>query len=570
MIKSILRSMVVIGLITGSFCTIAATVNITTSDTSYTNTGALTGSVGIKNTGSRNIIVNSISGAITAAETNNSTNAQGIYSLTDSNIITNYGNITVTSSGDLSNAVGIRSYEDNNTLTNYGTINVTTSGNDGSAYGIRSSQDNNSLTNFGAINVNAGSGGAVGISSFGSDNTLTNSGTITARGSDFSRAISVQGNNNTVNINKGSLLVGDIYATGTGNKLNINMGAGASYAYQATGDWSVHDFDSRPVVTGSAYAAGIGAQETAGQMLYQRTSSVTNSLDRRIRDYTSYNQSKVYAPYWVDTYYSDSSRGAGNSTSVQTNFSNQNYGFTAGARLPIKLTSVEAIINFEQTALNIADSSQTIDTSSVIVGLLAPKIAEKWGINLSSKAMMGWGGHSGNRTVYTNSLMYNGSQNVTSEYDSIYGIVGSALTSSYVLTNYLQADVLAGFDVDIQSVSSYSESAYFHWNDRTLTQLQSRLQAGLITNLLNNTLSFFGRVGVEQRDLVGGQAQNYQIQGTNVSFNGGRMDNTYVTGQLGTTYDVYKRVKLFGVISSTNGFDSVQAIQGNFGVRTSF
>jgi hypothetical protein len=166
--------------------------------------------------------------------------------------------------------------------------------------------------------------------------------------------------------------------------------------------------------------------------------------------------------------------------------------------------------------------------------------------------------------------LYNGTQNVTSEYDSVYGIVGSALTRSFTFTDYLKADVLAGFDVDIQGVSSYSESAYFHWNDRTLTQLQSRLQAGLTTNLLNNTLSFFGRVGVEQRDLVSGQAQNYQIQGTNVTFSGGRMDNTYVTGQLGTTYDVYKKVQLFGVVSSTNGLDSVQTIQGNFGVRTNF
>jgi hypothetical protein len=249
-----------------------------------------------------------------------------------------------------------------------------------------------------------------------------------------------------------------------------------------------------------------GAQETAPQMLYQRTSSITNALDRRMRDYTDYNQGKINAPYWLDSYYSDSSRGSGAISSIQTNFSNQNYGFTAGARLPVKVTPVGAIINFEQTALNISNGYQTINASSVITGLFAPKIGEIWGVSLSSKALIGWGGHSAGRAAFTDSWNGNGytikESSITSEYDSIYGVVGGALTRSYAFTDYLKADLLAGFDLDIQSVSSYRESIAFQWDSRTMTQLQSRLQAGLSTNLLNNTLSFFGRVGVEQRDLV--------------------------------------------------------------------
>jgi hypothetical protein len=550
MFNSEFRFIVFSILMTSPFSTIANVLEITTSNTSHTNTGTIIGSasfggriIGIYNNGNQNIIINDTSGMITVFETTFNNNAQGVYSNGNSNILSNTGTIIAETTGDSSNAVGLRSFGNSNNLNNSGTIYAKTSGTDSNAYGIYS---------------------------IGSDNTLTNSGIIVARGGDISRSIWVEGDNNTVNINKGSLLVGDIYTNGIDNKLNINLGAGASYAYQVTGPWAVTDLDNRPMVTGSAYAAGIGAQETAGQMLYQRASSITSSLDRRIRDYTIYNQSKVDTAYWVDSYYSDSSRGAGSGNSVQTNFSNQNYGFIAGARLPIKAAPIEAIINFEQSALNIANGNQNIDTSSVMVGLLTPKITEKWGINLSSKALMGWGEHNGDRRVYTNSLMYNGTQNVSSEYDSVYGIVGTALTSSYAFTNYLRADVLAGFDVDIQNISSYSESAYFRWNDRTLTQLQSRLQAGLTINLLNNTLSFFGRVGVEQRDLVGGQGQNYQIQGTNVTFNGGRMDNTYITGQLGSTYDVYKKVQLFGVVTSTNGLESVQAIQGNLGIRTSF
>jgi hypothetical protein len=347
---------------------------------------------------------------------------------------------------------------------------------------------------------------------------------------------------------------GGAISIGDGGGVPIGPGAG-----------SIGPGPNIPVVSGGGFVLNIGAYETASQMLYQRTSSITNALDRRMREYTDYNQSKFNSLYWIDSYYSDSSRGSGAISSASTNFSNQNYGFTAGARLPINVTPIEAVVNFEQTALNITNGYLNINTSSVIAGLFAPKIGEMWGVNLSSKALMGWGGHSGNRVDFSSS-----SQKIPSEYDSIYGVVGSALTKSYAINDYLKADLLTGFDIDIQSVSSYSEGTYFQWNSRTMTQLQSRLQTGLSTNLLNNTLSFFGRVGVEQRDLVSGRTQNYQIGGVNLAFNGGKIDNTYLTGQLGTTYQMNKKVQIFGLVSSINDLKSVQAIQGNFGIRASF
>ena len=507
-----------------------------------------------------------------AATTNDGT-AVGIESwFSSNNTLSNAGSITAIA-GDNGGALGMAGfYAFNDTFANSGRISAT-AGNNGSALGMLAVGAANTFSNSGSITATAGTAGtAAGIVFAGDGNTLFNSGTIIARGGSTANAVDLEGNNNVVNINGGSLLVGNINSGGNGNILNLNLGAGSSYAYQTPGVWSVNDLNNRPFVAqgGMATAAGVGAQETASQMLYQRTASITNALDRRIRDYTSYNQSKTNSPYWIESYYADSSRGAGAMASVQSHFSNWGTGFTAGAKLPVAFMPVEAIVNFEESALNVANGGQTINASSVMTGLLAPKMAEILGLNLSSKAMVGWSGYNGNRTVLTNSLFYNGVQNVTSQYDSVYGVVGGALTHSHAFTDYVRGDILAGFDIDVQSLSSYSESAYFQWNSRTLTQLQSRLQAGLSTSLLNNTLSFFGRAGVEQLDLVSGQAQNYQINGVNVTFNGGRIDNTFVTGQLGSTYDLYKKVQLFGVVTSTNGLGSFQSIQGNVGVKASF
>ena len=112
MFNVITRVCVLVSLIMTSFNSYAAAVEITTSNTSYTNTGTLTGTstslytppliIGIYNTGSQNIITNATSGTINSSAGDNE-QAIGIFSgdpdnliLSNNNTITNAGNITAT------------------------------------------------------------------------------------------------------------------------------------------------------------------------------------------------------------------------------------------------------------------------------------------------------------------------------------------------------------------------------------------------------------------------------------------------------------------------------------------
>jgi hypothetical protein len=80
---------------TSPFSTIANVLEITTSNTSHTNTGTIIGSassfggriIGIYNNGNQNIIINDKSGMITVFETTFNNNAQGVYSNGNSNIL---------------------------------------------------------------------------------------------------------------------------------------------------------------------------------------------------------------------------------------------------------------------------------------------------------------------------------------------------------------------------------------------------------------------------------------------------------------------------------------------------
>lgn len=525
------------------------------------NTGTITISTfsdsGIYSDAGYSTVTNS--GTITTTEPS----SHGIFAFGGWDTITNSGTITTTGS----NSYAIRS--SGTAVTNSGTI--TTSGQYG--YGIYSDGASTTNTNAGTITTSGQS--AYGIYSLGANTTINNAGTIRATGAN-SAAIYVgsTASNNTVNLLKGSVIVGDIFAhsSATGAKLNINLGAGASYAYTVTGPWTVTDLDNRPMVRGSAFAAGIGAQETASQMLYQRTASVTSALDRRLRSYAADEVDNQ--AYWLDVYYSDVSRNSGGNYSTRNAFSNYNYGMTAGFKLPVEVTPMELVVNVEQSNLNIDSGNQKIDSTGIMAGVLAPNVTEILGAKLSAKALVGFTNNDGDRKVMTNSLLYNGSRQIKSDYNSTYAVLGAALTKLHPITDRLTADAIVGLDLVTEHINAYAETDYFAWQGRTLNQLQSRIQAGLDYRFNENKASVFARVGVERRDLISGDTQNYAINDagiiTHVSFKSNNSNDTYVTAQLGVKAQLEKRIQLFGIINGLHSSDTVSSIQGNIGLRADF
>ena len=545
-------------------------------------------------------------------------NAVGIYSYGAQATILNEGTISTS----IGSKYGIQSVGNNATITNTNIIIATAT----SSSAILSQGQFASIINSGSISTSGASSG--GIYSTGANASIINSGTIsttnldsvsvrgagiylgntgsilnTASGvivshgvgqnssaiildgsgskivTNFGKiytlntgasAIYAKSGNNTINLNRGSIIIGDIFASSltTGNRLNINLGSGVSYAYSVTGPWTVSDLDNRPMVTGSAYAAGIGAQETASEMLYQRTAAITSALDRRNRTYNANyldNQSS-----WLDVYYADVTRDSGGNYSTQTAFANHNYGMTAGFKLAEQYTPLELVVSVEKSNLNIDSGNQKVDSTSLMAGLSAPNLAEVLGARLSAKALVGYADHDGDRKVMTNSLLYDGSRQIKSDYKSHSVLLGAALNKPFELSDHLVADVLIGVDYTAQRVRSYSEEAYFAWDKRTLSQVQSRVQLGLEGFFFNNRGSVFGQLGAEHRDLIGGATQGYSMNGTTVSFNTNNKNDTYLTAQMGMKIQLDKRIQLFGLVNKLHSSDSVDSLSGNIGLRADF
>lgn len=474
--------------------------------------------------------------------------------------VDNQGRITAT--GDDSVGILAIATTDNTGIGNSGTIQAVGA----NAAGIWSEHDTMNINNSGNIIATT-----TGVS-LGQNSNLNNSGLIQVTDS-AGAAIRAAGDNNTINLNKGSTILGAIASTGTGNALNVNLGlrSAQSYAYNTSGDWNFTDADSgtRPAAFAAsigAASAGIGVQETAGEMLYEHTSAINQSLTRHALNLGGNEAGK---DVWVDPYYSRNTRDASATNPDINKFSNDTFGVTAGFKTPVEVTRVDAIANLQTSELNIQDSSQKVSANSLMLGLSTPTLYQFHGVVLSAKALAGYTAYDGDREVITNTTGA-GSQEVTSDYSSYSGIIGSQLTRIFPLSELLSANIVTGVDLAVEKYNSHTESAYFAFDDRTLTQLTSHIEGGLEAKTADGKVAVFGRVGLANRRLLDGHQANYAINGVDVTFDGGKESDTYVTEQVGARYKLTPKADLLASFGAGQSLNDVTTLQGNVGVNIKF
>ncbi|CAN6132914.1 Autotransporter beta-domain containing protein [Methylophilaceae bacterium] len=554
---------------------------------SHTNTVNMTGNIttsgnysygiNLVNSSGTNINTFNMTGNITTS----GTVANGI-SLYNSSVTSNINTVNMT--GNItSNFIGISLWNNSstsNTQTVNMTGNITMSG--ANTYGISLDNTSTASNNTNTVNMTGDimTSGATAygiylnnsITSNTNINTVNISGRISATGSSYA----IYANNddstssNTVWLNKGTSVSGRILGEGAytaNNFLKLNLGAGASYGFALTG-FTVTDLNDRPMVIGSAYAAGIGNVVTASQSLYERTSQITQSLDDRLRTYDL--EKNTDQPYWINTYYSDSSRGGQGLSGSNLSFNQYRSGITAGFDVKNTFTPTEFIVNYEHGKLNIDEGNQGISSNSIMAGALFPDVVKVFSGTLSAKALVGYSDFSGDRKVLTNDVAYNGSRNVTASYQSTNVTIGSAWTKTLYQTDKIILDTLVGVDLNTQHINSYSESDLFKWSGRTINQLQERVSLGMEIKPMVNPLTLYGRVGIERRDLLSGENQNFAINNTAVSYNDSNQRNTYATLNAGAYYPLTPMIKAYAQVRYYDSDKNIDSLSGNIGISGQF
>ena len=221
---------------------------------------------------------------------------------------------------------------ENTTITNAGTIY---SVNDRAIY-FYDGATNATLTNQkGGIIYNTASDATVQIDT---SSTLSNSGTIDNRDSPSNIGIAIVGNNNTVTLKDGGILIGTIDAgSTTGNTLKFQHGVGQGYYYETEGSFTLQDLDGNQVVKGSAGSVGQGGNETLDEILSYKSLNIRNFLIKH-KEKKKLNTNNA----WGETYTTLLNRN-GHAANLALEYDLYNLG----ANLIYPLTNSDFIIAFE-------------------------------------------------------------------------------------------------------------------------------------------------------------------------------------------------------------------------------
>ena len=474
--------------------------------------------------------------------------------------VTNTGIIRTIANGSPAIRVGGNTYTTLVTINNSGTL--TTTGIQGS-HGITLDNgfDPGLIINSGTITTSGIESSAI-LYGGADGGTITNSGTLSSLTSQH--AIAVIANNVTVNINKGSIIIGDILqGNRTGGTINFNLGASKSYAYKTTstiGTWNVNDLNNRPLVNAqSAFAINIGSIEIAGENLYQKTASISDAIDRNVKN----NKDT-----WVEPYYSESTRDSGGDSSQIRKFKNNKQGINAGFKVENSTTPSQIIFNVDQTKNNIDSSEHIINSDGVMIGLAAPSYAKYEGFDVSVKGLVGYANSKTDRKILDNTTT-TGERTLTGEYDSYYAVVGSALSKNYNLDKDLNANLTLGVDLTSEFRDSYSENLYFKYNSLNLVQLQPKIQSEFIKTTGKDS-NVFLTAGVGAREILSGKTQKYSMNNTGVSFTAPNSGDYYASLAVGTNMNVAANVNFYTLVSAKMSEKDTETYQASIGLKGTF
>lgn len=567
--------------------------NSGTISSNVTGTGSATIGNGIGNSGTITLLTNSTTGTITGTVSTTGDGGNGIVNNSGGTIVelNNAGSITGSKRDGIDQIGTITLLTNSGTITGSGFdgINndgpsravITTLNNSGTITGNRHGigQDTGTigtLTNTGTIsgtttagiysgsngiittiNNNSGSiiGGTSGIQNLGTITSINNSSTL----SGGTNSILNTGTIGSINLNKGSILIGNVNSS-TAYTLNINVGAAKSYFISTTGAGvvTVNDLNNRPVIKGSAYGLNIGSMEMAGENLYQRTSNTIDIVDSNINNKENY----------IQPYYSVSTRNSENDSSAIRKFNNTKQGLNAGGQITSSSIPLQFFLNLDQSENNIDSDEHTIKSNSFALGLVAPNYQQIDGYGLSLKGIIGYSENKTERKLLDNTSS-TGKRVLTGEYKSIYAIAGANLAKTVNLDNAVKANFALGIDLTSEIRDSYTENLYFSYDNLNLVQLQPKVQSEFVKTLNDNSNAFI-KISMEAREILSGKTQNFSANGTGTSYTSPTNNDIYATVAVGYNSKIENKLDFYFLASAKDSIESVKTYQGSVGIKGSF
>lgn len=327
------------------------------------------------------------------------------------------------------------------------------------------------------------------------NSTLVNSGTIDNRNSPSNAGIAIVGNDNTVTLKDGSILVGTIDGgSTTGNTLKFQHGMGQGYYYKTSGDFTLQDLDGNQVVKGSAGSVGQGASETLDELLSYKSINLRNFFSK----YNKLDDQDA----WGETYVSNLKRDA-HTSNLALEYDLTNFG----VNLINKIDNANFVIAFEGGRQDFVKDHK-IDYQNISAGIYLLQKDNPY-LNLDLFILGGITLKDGERTILTNTTT-SGKLTIDSDYETYEIHTGIKKNNSSSIPDF-------GFAASYSMTPSYDESKYFSWTDRHIGNLSVFFEDDY--NLINNKDSklFLGWT-LDIRKMMGDKKQVYSINGTSATY----------------------------------------------------
>ena len=476
--------------------------------------------------------------------------------------IDNYGRITNTSSNGQTIYSRANSASDTGAIINNyagGVISApnNTAGSEKGAFNTKTgaSSDNWTINNWGTITA------AYDTMTIGTSYTINNYGTIESTNYGYPAIIPV-GNNNTINLYDGTLLIGyiddgteDGGGATSGHTLNINLCS--SYDFKVVGgtNYTVNDNSGcGDVVYSEGYARSASAlfQSTADELLALKVDIVNETLD--FINNTKENKDEQFG------FVSKSYTNRENDEAIDK-FTAHKKNFVVGN--PTNSERFNSFVIFGLSSDSIKLLNLKIESTNLQYGFFFNDLNLSKKNKISFKTIFGANMYSSDRTQLNNSVA-SGKETIGESYHSFSTIIGTQLSR-----NYKNGYIKTNLDTSFERFAQYDEADDVSWDSRLLGQFMGDITYGwkkeLKKKILLNPELTFG-----YRTLINGEKQKYQVNGSNLTFDNGVQEDGFGKFSLKANYLVSENANLFLNTSAKKTTEDQETFSINIGFKKVF
>ena len=452
----------------------------------------------------------------------------------------NYGTITASST-----AYAFRGYSDNyTTINNYAGALIYAEGSGAISQKADLLSNEMTVNNWGKISAEWDT------VELGDASVLNNYGEIIVQNTSYSSRAAIQmwGDNSTVNLYDGTLLVGTIDAADkspSGSTLNLDLCS--SYYFRVECTWTVNNISGcGELVYSGGYAQAVSPlfQSVADEIGVLRTDLINDVYDFA-KDKMENNESfglplKSYTK-----------RERGKSIN---NFASNASGFAFG--FPSESDKIKGHLVFNILNNNIDLLNQNIKDETYQVGFFLE--------NLNAKVVFGYHDYNGDRTRLNNTVT-GGIESNKQEHKSFSSIIGTNFSKKLNNNSYIKYNL----DTNFEGFFNHEESGHVKWQSRILGQVMGDVTYGWST-LPKNKFKFNPELTLGYRTIIDGKNQKYTFNGNKKNFNGGVKEDFNVKLALQTNYSFNKNTNLFFNTSAKKTNSKQETYSLNIGFKSIF